>query len=307
MADLLFWPAIMGLVGVAALAIWWRIGLLTDPDVRAFRAIGRHYGLVDARPLVERVGDRIPWVRFLHRETNIPRLLALAGDPTKPSSWGLRTAGMAFLAMALTMAMAQALDRSLGATLPPGGAVLIGLGVAVFEYLRLRQTARARQQQLDLAIRDTLPELILLTSAGGLAIDRALPLLAGAHEDLTLAGLLEGESWRALVPPEEITSGGGRGRGALTSSASIYAAISRHYGIPALGDLASNMRRMLEKSVDRGVLVHLTRRLGQNELAEQRRRAYQAGVYQVAAMTLMVLPLLGLIGFPLVLQLARAL
>src|SRR5215472_10754023 len=75
---LMFWPVFLLVVGLMVLLMLWRWGTFTPAGVRAWRRIGAHHRLTDDRPLEERVGDRIPSLARLFRETSVPRLLRIA-------------------------------------------------------------------------------------------------------------------------------------------------------------------------------------------------------------------------------------
>src|SRR5262245_23819053 len=95
--SLLLFPALI--VGAAALLLLalWRTGALTPPPVAAWNRVGRNHGLLDDRPLTERLGERAPLVRRFDDAANIPRLLAIAGRSESATGWILRTAALSLL------------------------------------------------------------------------------------------------------------------------------------------------------------------------------------------------------------------
>src|SRR5262249_59216884 len=81
------------LAAVAALcgAVWvvglWYLGLYTHPAVRSWQRLARLRGLADRRHWGERVGARLPLLRRAQEETDIERLLAIAGRDESATAW----------------------------------------------------------------------------------------------------------------------------------------------------------------------------------------------------------------------------
>src|SRR5215467_9713524 len=116
MLSLLVLPGfILAMAVLLALALW-RAGALTPPPVVAWNRVGRNHGLIDERPLTERLGARAPFVRQFDDAANIPRLLAIAGRVESATAWVLRTTALALLVVLVFFAvelLGLAADRSL--------------------------------------------------------------------------------------------------------------------------------------------------------------------------------------------------
>src|SRR5215471_11646413 len=98
---------VLALVAAVAGAAWvlalWKLGLYTSPAVRGWQRLARLRGLADRRPLGDRLGERVPLLRRVQEETDVGRLLAIAGRAESAAGWLLRTAFVAGLALAAVL------------------------------------------------------------------------------------------------------------------------------------------------------------------------------------------------------------
>jgi hypothetical protein len=304
--SILLFPALIVALGLLVVLLLWRLGALTPPPVAAWNRVGRNYGMIDERPLTERLGERAPFLRKFDDAANIPRLLAIAGRSESGAAWAMRNVGLALLAMLATLAL-DVLGAAAGQGLLFPLFDSIGIAVIVFAigYLLLRIAAKRRQAGLQNALANCLTEIAILTYTRQMSIDQALDLLARAQEDGYLRGLLKNDAWRQLVPLDTRLIAF-RGH-PFTSSASIYERIGQHYDVPMFTLLASNMRRIDDKGLaPRSVLTNLARAVGTNRLADMQVRSEQAKFRQAVPIGLMILPLIALIGFPAWISLSRA-
>jgi hypothetical protein len=299
-----------GLIIAAAVALGlalWRAGALTPPPVSAWNRVGRNHGLIDDRPLTERLGDRAPFVRRFDDAANIPKLLAVAGRTESATTWMLRTVALGLLAMLAGFAF-DLLGLATNGDLAYPLIYCVGFGVAAFlvGYLLLRIAAKRRQAALQAGLSSALTELAILTYNHQMSIDQALNLLARAQVDGHVWELMRDEGWRQLVVLDASRLLPFRDQ-AFTSVAALYEKIGNAYGVPMFTLLGSTMRRMDDKGLaPRAVLTNLARAVGANNLAEMQVRSEQSKFRQAVPIGLMIVPLLLLIGYPAWVSLSRA-
>jgi hypothetical protein len=305
--NLLLFPALI--VGVAVLlgAALWRAGALTPPPVVAWNRVGRNHGLLDDRPLTERLGERAPFVRRFDDAANIPRLLAIAGRTESATAWVLRTIALSLL-LTLTGFALELFGFATGGELPFPLIYCVGLGAVAFTlgYLLLRIAAQRRQSAIEAGLSGALTELAILTYNHQMSIDHALDLLARAQVDGYLWGLIKDEDWRRLVILDASRLLPFREQ-PFTSVSSLYEKIGQAYGVPMFSLLGSTMRRIDDKGLSpRSVLTNLARAVGANAIAEMQVRSEQSKFRQAVPIGLMIVPLMLLIGYPAWASLSRA-
>ncbi|HEY4028469.1 MAG TPA: hypothetical protein VGO86_18725 [Candidatus Dormibacteraeota bacterium] len=283
--------------GAWVLALWY-LGMYTHPAVLHWQRLARMRGLADRRPLGDRLGDRLPLARRAQEETDVGRLLAIAGRAESATAWLLRTAFQAGLALAATLLLDEVTVLA-GQTppLPPWVGLAAAAAVAVLAYARLRGEAGRRQRTLQLAVADSLPHLAVMTFHHRVPVSEALLIFARCQRDPTLHRLLAGDAWRSLVERQP-------GAGAA-STAVEYERIGQAYGVPMFASLASAVRRVTERGLaSQDVYTGLARTSYGERLASARVAAAQTKTLIVVPMGLMIVPVLVLIGAPLVASLA---
>ena len=307
MPSIIVFPALILAAAALLLAALWRAGALTPPPVVAWNRVGRNHGLLDDRPLTERLGARAPFVRRFDDAANIPRLLAIAGRTESATAWMARTVALSLLVTIGGFAL-EVLGIATGGELPFPLIYCIGLGGIAFTvgYLLLRIAAQRRQAAIQAGLSGALTELAILTYNHQMSIDHALDLLARAQVDGHLWGLIRDEDWRRLVvldasrlqPFHEQP---------FASVASIYERIGHAYGVPIFALLGSTMRRIDDKGLaPRSVLTNLARAVGADAIAEMQVRSEQSKFRQAVPIGLMILPLMLLIGYPAWVSLSKA-
>lgn len=285
-------------VGAAWVAGLWYLGLTTHPAVRSWQRLARMRGLADERSLGDRLGERLPLLRRAQEETDVGRLLAIAAMGDSPTGWLLRMACYAGVALAAVLALDEAAVLA-GRTppLPPAAGLAAAAGVALLGYARLRSRAADRQRTLGRAVGDSLPLLAVMTFHHRVPVSEALLLFARCQRDPALHRLLSGEAWRTLVDRQPAP--------AATSTALEYERIGLAYGVPMLVALGSAVRRVTERGLaSQDVYTGLARASYGERLATARVAAAQAKTLIVVPMGLMIVPVLVLIGAPLVASLA---
>jgi hypothetical protein len=305
--NFLLMPGLIVAAAVVLGFVLWRAGALTPPPVSAWNRVGRNHGLIDDRPLTERLGERAPFMRSFDDVANIPKLLAIAGRTESATGWVLRTVALSVLVMLAGFAMELVGFASRG-ELPFPLIYCVGLAVFAFliGYLLLRIAAKRRQQSLQAGLGGALTELAILTYNHQMSIENALDLLARSQVDPTLWGLLRDEEWRKLVVLESSRLVPFREQ-PFVSVAAIYEKIGLAYGVPMFALLGSTMRRIDDKGLaPRSVLTNLARTVGANNIAEMQVRSEQSKFRQAIPIGLMIVPLLLLIGYPAWVSLSRA-
>lgn len=291
-------------VGILGLGLLWRLGAWTPASVRTFRRLAGRQGIALQAPLAERLLRRAPGLRRLQDATDVGRLLVLAGREGGAAVWMLRQVGTAVLATAVLLALdlvTLAADGRL--SFPPYLAFLFGLAWWLLGYVRLRNAAQRRREALERAVQQSFVELALLTSTRQLPVPVALEeVLAPAQADHVLLRLLTDGGWRALV--DGAPRADGTSPTALRSTAAVYQAIGEAYGVPSLALLGQSLHRINDQGqAPAEVLTALARTAADDQLADMLVRTEQARVRQAIPVGLMVLPLLALVGFPLILSL----
>lgn len=304
-------PALLVLlVGALGLFVLWRLGAWTPASVRTFRRLAARHGIRVRTPLAERVLGRTPALRRLQEATDVGRLLLVAGRPAGAAAWTLRQVGLAVVMTAIMLAMdAVTLAADGRLAFPPYLAFVFGLAWWLLGYVRLRNAAQRRRDRLERAVQQSFVELALLTSTRQLPVAVAFEeVVAPSQSDQALLELFRGEAWRPLVdevqartaPPAAVPALGPT----LRSTAEIYTAIGDSFGVPSLALLGTNLHRINDKGqAPAEVLTALARTAADDQVAAMLVRTEQARVRQAIPVGLMVLPLLALIGFPLIVSL----
>ena len=304
-------PALLVLlVGALGLFVLWRLGAWTPASVQTFRRLATRHGIKLQAPLAERVLGRTPALRRLQDATDVGRLLLVAGRPAGAAAWTLRQVGFAVLMAAIMLAMDAVTLASDGRlAFPPYLAFVFGIAWWLLGYVRLRNAAQRRRDLLERAVQQSFVELALLTSTRQLPVPAALEeVVAPSQSDQTLFDLFRGDSWRPLVEETQARSASAGAESSLGSSlrstAEVYTAIGESYGVPSLALLGTNLHRINDKGqAPADVLTALARTAADDQVAAMLVRTEQARVRQAIPVGLMVLPLLALIGFPLIVSL----
>jgi hypothetical protein len=300
-------PALIVAAAVLLVLGLWRVGALTPPPVAAWNRVGRNHGLVDDRPLTERLGERAPFLRRFDDAANIPRLLAIAGRTESAATWLARTIALSLLVTLGGFAI-ELLTFTAQHRLPFPLFYCVGVGGVAFAigYLLLRVAAKRRQNALQAGLAGALTELAILTYNHQMSIEHALDLLARAQADGHLSSLIRDEDWRRLVVLDTARLLPFREQ-SFTSVATLYERIGQAYGVPMFSLLGSTMRRIDDKGLSpRSVLTNLARAVGANALAEMQVRSEQSKFRQAVPIGLMIVPLMLLIGYPAWVSLSKA-
>jgi hypothetical protein len=289
------------------------LGMYSDPAVLAWRRLARLRGLDRRRPLGDRLSDRLPVVRRLQAETDVGRLLAIAGRDETPTVWLLRTLTSAGVLLVGWLA----LDEMILVTAhepgpPPALGLLVAGGIAGLSYVHLRSQAVARQRLLGRAVADSLPHLAVMTYHHRLPVSEALLVFARCQRDPSLYRFLSEGSWHRLadhgIDPSGVTTPESPGTAAMPGppgTAALYERIGRAYEVPMFLALGSALNMVNERGLNgQQVLTRLASDTLKDRAAEARVTAAQTKTLIVVPMGLMIIPILVLIGAPIVSNLA---
>lgn len=297
--------ALAAVVGTLWVVGLWYLGLHTHPAVLRWQRLARLRGLADQRPLGDRLADRVGLLQRAQEEMDVGRLLAIAGRNDSATGWILRVAGQAGLALAAVLVLDElAMLAGQPPSIPPVGGLVAAACVAALGYVSLRRDASARQRALARAVADTLPNLAVMTFHHRVPASEALLIFARCQRDPGLRDLLTGDSWRRLTERAP-ASGAPEDPEVRQNTALMYERIGQAYGVPMFVALGSAVRRVTERGLaSQDVFTGLARTTYAERLAEARVAAAQAKTLIVIPMGLMIIPVLVLIGAPLVASLA---
>jgi hypothetical protein len=260
--------------------------IYTPPEVRHWERLARLRGLQGTRDLAERVGESVPLMGRLREEFDITLLLSIAGSRQSTESWLVGTAAYA-LGSAALLALVDAfgLTQSGQLPLPLWVVVLIMLLVGALRYLGLRSHALHRQSVVGEQLGDALLGLAILVP--GIPAEDALSLLARCQRDGRLIEVLDEKNLHRLLGDDA----------ELRSTRERYAMIGRALRIPMFQELSQLMRGIESEGLSpREEYPALSRITAQNRLAENRIRAARAKTGAAAAIALLLIPLLIMVG-----------
>jgi hypothetical protein len=300
-------PLAILVVGALGLGAMWRLTARPPASVQSFRRLARRQGFALQQPLSERLARRAPLVRRVQEAASLQRLLAIAGRSETPAAWGFRVLGWSLLSTVGLLCLDLASWVASGQlAVAPGLCFAFGLACLALGYIRLRNAALRRQRGLETAVTGAFTELAILTYTRQLPIEAALEdLVAQCQVGGHLRALFQDAHWRRLVQHDSVGLPG-FDRRLLASHTAIYEAIASSLGVPAFHILAGSMRRINDKGqTPAEVLTYLARAVAESQLGEMLVRSEQARARQALPVGLMVIPLLLLLGFPLVAALER--
>jgi hypothetical protein len=279
-----YWIALLVCLGYAG--ILWRMDIYTPREVRHWERLARLRGLEGSRALGDRVGGRLPLVRRLREEVDIGLLLVIAGSSQTIESWLVGTAAWALGGTALLAAVdGLSLGVSGQLALPLWLLLVAILVVMIARYVGLRSRAFNRQARVAEQLADALLGLAVLVP--GIPAEDALSLLARCQRNPQLAGVLEGDSIERLLGEDT----------RLQSTRQRYLSVGQALRIPLFQELSLIMRGIETEGLSpREEYPALSRISAENRLAQNRLRAARAKTGAAAAIALLLVPLLIMVG-----------
>ncbi|MGI8610527.1 MAG: hypothetical protein ACR2MY_15105 [Candidatus Dormibacteria bacterium] len=280
-------PYLVALVVCAGYAFaLWGLDVYTPREVKHWERLARLRGLEGTRDLAERVGERLPLLNRLREELDIKLLLVVSGSLQTTDSWVVGTASAALGASALLAAVdGFGLAQSGQLPVPLWVVASVSVLVTALRYVSLRSRAHNRQARVGEQLSDALLGLAVLVP--GIPPDDALSLLARCQRDGRLVGVLDEQHLRELLGEDA----------ALRSTRERYAMVGRALRIPMFQELSQLMRGIETEGLSpREEYPALSRMSAEHRLAENRLRAARAKTGAAAAIALLLIPLLILVG-----------
>ncbi|MFN2463976.1 MAG: hypothetical protein ABR573_08765 [Candidatus Dormibacteria bacterium] len=267
-------------------AVLWALDIYTPPEVRHWERLAELRGLQSSQGLGDRLGGHLPLLGRLREEVDIGLLLLVSGSFQTSESWLVGTAAWS-LAGAAGVSAVEAAGLLLQGWLPlPLWVALAVLPlIATLRYVRLRGRARRRQAKVADQLADSLLGLAILVP--GMPPEDALGLLARCQRESALAQVLEEGSLARLL-----------GEGAsLRSTRERYSLVGKALRIPLFQELAQVMRGIESEGLSPGEeYPALSRISAQSRLAQNRLRVARAKTGAAAAIALLLVPLLIMVG-----------
>lgn len=275
---------------IVAVAAWAaglaRLGLLTSPDVRAWRRLAALRGYATPPGRLERAAGRSAVIGRLRAELDLRRLLAEADRAETEAGFLGRVAFFALLTFAAALVADTTLRLGSGDfAVPPWTALLVAVGVALLGFVRLRSAARRRRERADRALGDMMMLVAILTDGRGLQLEDAVRILARCATTPDLRSLLDG-GWQRLVTTRP------------RSTAELYRAINEQFRVPAFALVADALTTTNIGVGERLTYTRLAQTVYQQRLAEARMRAARARILVTLPVAGMLVPLLLLLGAP---------
>ncbi len=264
----------------------WRLDVYTPPEVRHWERLARLRGLEGSRGLGDRVGGRLPALRRLREELDIRLLLVIAGSSQTTESWLVGTAAYT-LGAAAVLAGLDGIGLLISGQLPvPLWLILVAIAiVAAARYASLRRRAFNRQTRVGDQLADALLGLAILVP--GIPAEDALAVLARCQRNPQLAGVLDETQMHKLLGEDA----------RLRSTRQRYLMVGRALRIPLFQELSLIMRGIDTEGLSpREEYPALSRISAENRLAQNRLRAARAKTGAAAAIALLLVPLLIMVG-----------
>jgi hypothetical protein len=274
------------LICLAYLSALWAMDVYTPPEVRHWQRLAVLRGLQGTRGLGDRLGGRLPLLGRLREEVDIGLLLIIAGLSQSSESWLVGTAGWALGATAMMVGL-DGLGLVIGGSLPlPMGVVLAVVPIVVIgRYVALRRHARIRQTRVGEQLADALLGLAVLVP--GIPPEDALRLLARCQQAGSLVDVLDEQHLSLLLGEES----------SLRSTRERYWLIGRALRIPLFQELSQLMRGIESEGLSPSEeYPALSRISAESRLTQNRLRAARAKTGAAAAIALLLIPLLIMVG-----------
>ena len=282
------WASLVVVAWVAAMAYF---EVFTSADVRAWRRLAAMRGYSTARSPFEKAVRNAKIVKRLQEELHLGRLLAIAAVPETPIGFLGHLAFVSFSVLVgaligdILFRMWQG-DWFLG--VGPGiclaaGAIWFLIGIA-----RLRRLARHRQTKADASLGDSLMLVGIMTDGRGLQMEDAVKILSRCVDDDSLETIVDNHGYRRLV------------QGQFASTIDLYSAIGDAYELPMFGQVADAAANTQIGIAERDMYTRLAKSVYAHRLAEARERAARAKTLVSIPVAGMLIPLLILLGAPLI-------
>jgi hypothetical protein len=295
---------ILLILGLGFVAILWQLEAFDAPNVASAKKLLRMRGLVDVRPLPERVGARVPLFQKILVNANISRLLAVAGKNQTVGQWVTGMAGVTFLVIVALSLVYIVTQFVLGSPMYPFFLIPIGGGVTVILYVfSLRSAARKRQQGIGIELGDILVSLGVLTGPAGMPIEDSLLTMSKCTKEQYLYQLLKDRSWEYRIDnPRGLVKSKPR------TQFQAFAAIAKEYDLPLFKALSGTVRSTTVKGLNPLLqYTNLAKSVYESRLGEAKVEAAKAKIKLTIPVAGMILPLMILLTAPLVYAIVKGL
>lgn len=297
MASLIFFPLLI-VVAAMGLVIFLIVSdAFTSPEILRFNSVMSMYGYATHTSQIERATQRFPILQRVYNNTNVARLLAVAGRPDDVRSFVAKALGysLGWFGVAIVV-------DGLGFTLIGGWffTPLLCFAVAgILFFLRISRVntdAKKIRKDADNALGDILPMLAILTHRKGLSAEVAIPQLASCMRADGLERVLDRRNYIRLIPaPPQF-------------DADLYRELGKEYDIPMFGEVGDAVRRIrLNGSPDLETFIDLAKMTYDTRLSESRAYMGRAKILITLPVAGMLIPLMLMIGAPTVSQIGSSL
>jgi hypothetical protein len=279
------------LAAVAVVALWAAIlshlDVFTPADVHAWHRLAALRGYAPARGRLERAAARVPMLRRIQDELDLPRLIGVAGRNETAAGFLLRSLFLSLLSCGLCLtALVVALVQTGGWPLPPAVALLLAGLVFLLQVSWLRSSARAHRDQAGTALGDMLMLVAILTDGRGLQLEDAVRILSRSADHRALQTIVDNRGWERLV------------EGPHRSTIHLYRLIAEAYGIPLFATVADAAANANLGFSERQIYTRLAGSVYQQRLAEARFHTARAKMLVTLPIAGMLIPLIVLIAAP---------
>lgn len=279
----------------------WAAGLayldvLTPNDVKAWRRLAALRGFAIRRNVVEQWVGKTTLVDRIAKETDLSRLLSIADRSDTPLSFITQAISRGVLVAGACLALdaiARASTGDWAAT--PVLALVVGLVITILTFVRLRSDVQRRQQQADRTLGDMLMIVAILTEGRGMQLDDAIRLLSRCVDTQALEAIVDRGGWKRLVKIQPKTT------------IEQYRLVSEAYGVPMFAQLADALANTQVGFYERDTYVNLAKAVYEHRLADARAKSARAKTLITFPVAGMLVPLLILMGAPVVSSLGAAL
>jgi|HubBroStandDraft_6_1064221.scaffolds.fasta_scaffold289987_1 hypothetical protein len=280
------------LIAVGAMGAWagvlWYLGAWTPPEVRAWNRIAVMRGYAVPYNPVTQIALKLPALNRFFEDTDIRRLLVIAGkkEMAAPAFW-TKAAGQSLLMAVVLFATNLASLALLGDwMLPAWLPFVIGGMVFVSSFTRLRKEAQNSREECNRAMGDMLMMVTALSGERGIPPADAVRLLSGCVEKPNLSRIVENQGWKKLINTQP------------RSTSELYEAIADVYGIELMGRMAEALKNADVGMRNEDVLTRLATATYEGRLLEARQWSARAKILIIIPVSLMLIPLLAMIGAP---------
>ena len=261
----------------------------TPNDVRAWRRLAALRGYATPRSRLEKLANRVGFIKRIQTELDLTRLLAIAGRPESPLGFLGRTivaSGGASLALLAMDAYYRAVQGDWLMGFPPIIFVFVW-GASIFVIIGdLRGKVKKRQETAGKSLGDMLMLVAIMTDGRGLQLEDAVRILSRCVATDDLEAIVDRRGWQRLIHKP------------YRNTIELYRLIGEEYRIPAFLQLADAAGNANVGFSERETYTRLAKAVYQQRLAEAKMKGARAKILVTLPVAGMLIPLLVLLGAP---------